>query len=411
MLSVEDATQKLLGYFSPTETENIPFNQSLGRTLAENILADQSYPPFNNSSMDGFALITEDIQNASPETPIRLTIIEDIPAGKRPEHHIVPGTAARIMTGAQTPEGADAVIPIEETNHYPELPADNSSVEIHSPIKIGDNIRNQGNNFSPGDLLIPQGVSIRPQDVALFAMLGKTSVQVHKKIKVGLLVTGDELVHPSTPLNPSQIRDSNSYMISSLLKKLPVEIINSGIIEDSEEKISQALHQFIKNKVDLIITSGGVSMGAYDYVRKVIETQGTLEFWRVNIKPGKPIAFGYLKNTPIIGLPGNPVSSYVGFNVFIIPILKKLAGILHSSKTMIQAKLLAQIAPNTREHYIPALLNNDLVPPTVKPVPNQGSGNLYSLVQSNSLIILPGSVEFFKEGDMVNVWIPDSANS
>ena len=410
MLSVKNAVNKLLGYFSSLETETIPFSKSLGRILAENIVSDQYFPAFNNSSMDGFAVINQDLQKANAENPIQLKIIEDIPAGKSPQNRVISGTAAKIMTGAEIPPGADAVIQIEDTNHYPALPNDTQSVAISRATQAGENIRTKGSNYSPGDLLIPKGISIRPQDIALFAMLGKTTVQVYKKVKVGLLVTGDELVPPDTPPGPSQIRDSNSYMIASLLEKLPVKILNTGIIVDSEEMISQALHQLITSGVDLIITTGGVSMGSYDFVRKVIETQGSLEFWRVNIKPGKPLAFGFLNDTPIMGLPGNPVSSYVGFNVFIVPVIKKMSGLDFREATVIRAKLLSQIKPNTREHYVPAILEMDKNPATVTPVDNQGSGNLYSLVQSNSLIILPGGVEFFNEGDMVNVWKPDYDN-
>jgi molybdopterin molybdotransferase len=193
-------------------------------------------------------------------------------------------------------------------------------------------------------------------------------------------------------------------MLTSLLKNQQVEIINSGIIEDSEEKIKLALKRLIDEKVDLIVTTGGVSMGAYDYVRKVIEDQGSLEFWRVNIKPGKPLAFGYLEKTPIIGLPGNPVSAYVGFHVFILPVINKLAGKEYHPPFLIQAKLQSKLQSNTRESYIPAYVESDHHQHTVSPVKNQSSGNLFSLVLTNALIILPGGVEFFNEGDMVNVW-------
>ena len=409
MLSVSEAVQKLLGYFSPLKPEPINFNSSLGRILAEDVVANQPNPLFDNSSMDGFAVIANDLLAASPHTPIPLNIIEDIPAGKTPQHTIRPGTAAKIMTGAQVPEGADAVIPVEDSNHHPNIPADTTTVQLFQPIQPGDNIRIKGENFLPGAPLISAGTIIRPQEVALFASLGITQVKVYKKPKIGLLVTGDELLSPDKAPAPSKIRDSNSYMLQSLLQKLPVEIINSGIIEDSEKKISLALNQFIKKGVDLIITTGGVSMGTYDFVRKVIEKEGRLEFWKVNIKPGKPLAFGYLRDTPIIGLPGNPVSSFVGYHVFIIPIIKQMSGIEYRSNYLTQAALLSPIAPNTREQYIPAQFSKSPTP-SVQPANNQGSGNLFSLVQSNSLIILPSGVEFFNKGDIVNIWLPNYDN-
>jgi len=402
MLNVHQAVNKLLGYFAPLSPETIHFTDSLGRTLAEEIIADQPYPPFDNSSMDGYAVVMEDLQLASQDTPISLTIIEDIPAGKEPEKLVKPGQASKIMTGAKIPEGANAVIRVEDTAQKQEI------VEIFSPVKFGENIRRAGENFAQDAPLLGPGHPIRPQEVALFATLGKTSVKVTQKPKIGLLITGDELVAPKQTLRPGQIRDSNSYMLNALMQNFAVDVVNNGIVEDSEEKIHRALNKMIEHQVDLIISTGGVSMGEYDYVRKAIEEKGTLEFWRVNIKPGKPIAFGYIEQTPIIGLPGNPVSSYVGYHVFILPVIRKLSGRENPSRLIIQAALDSDLRSNERESYIPATIKKDTNQYKVTPAQNQSSGNLYSLVQTNSLIILPGGVEFFKANDKVNVWIFDN---
>lgn len=407
MLEVKDAVTKLLAHFSPLPVEEIPFDTSLGRILAEPIIADKPFPLFTNSSMDGFAVKAENLKNASQESPVILDILGVIPAGFAPEFAVSQGTAAKIMTGAELPPGADAVIPIEDTNQNFGEKETTTQVEIYKEIDPGDNIRIAGENFKPGDHLIESGKKIGPAEIALFALSGKTSIKVFKKPKIGILVTGDELVSPFAIPAPGQIPDTNSYMLTSLLKKQDVEILNSGIVEDSEEKIWHAIKNLIDDDVDLIISSGGVSMGAYDFVRIIIEKHGSLNFWRVNMKPGKPLAFGHINETPIIGLPGNPVSAYVGFNVFIVPTLQKLAGITNPSQFLIQATLLSPLQAISRESYIPAMLENSKDGYTVTPIRNQSSGNLFSLVQTNSLIILPGGVEFFNIGDNVNVWKTD----
>lgn len=403
MISVSEAQKQILDSLSRLQTENIKIENSLNRILAESIFADQDSPPFDNSSMDGIAVIASDVKKTNKDNPVQLNLVGTIPAGKAPEIKVDHGEAIQIMTGAPVPEGADAVIKVEHTNLDYSKPVDEDQVSVFYPTKSGNNIRKQGEYYSKGDKLIDSGQRVRPQDIAVMAMTGNDWIKVIKKPKVGLLTTGDELTPPGQPLSPGKIRDTNSYMLASLLENSGAEVVRTGIIQDTERAVIKALNLLIKEDVDLILTSGGVSMGAYDIVRHVLESQGRLKLWRVNMRPGKPLAFGEYQGTPFIGLPGNPVSAFVGFYIFVRPAIQKMVTGNYLPDRQRTAKLTISISSDGRESYIPGNLSKDDENWYVKPAINQSSGNLFALIPGNSLIILPIGVKFLNKGELVNV--------
>lgn len=403
MLLVTEAQKQILDSFSKLPSEIIKIEHSLNRVLAEAIIADQASPSFDNSSMDGIAVIAADVKNAAPEHPIRLSIIGTIPAGEYPEQIVQSGQAMQIMTGAPLPEGANCVIQVEHTNLDFSKPITADHVLVFHPGDQGNNIRRRGEFYEKDDVLISAGKKIRPQDIAMIAMTGKPSVKVVRKPRVGLLITGDELIPPGEAILPGKIRDTNSYMLAALLENHGAEVIQTGIISDTEQSVYAALQQLFDAKVDLILTSGGVSMGAFDIVRLVIEKHGQLKLWRVNMRPGKPLAFGDFQGSPFIGLPGNPVSAYVGFQVFLNPALQKMQTGSFLPLKKQKAILQDSIDSDGRESYIPATLSQSEGGLIVQPGLQFSSGNLFALIPGNSLIILSHGVKFLNKGQLVDV--------
>lgn len=403
MIKVSEAQKQILDSLFTLSIETIKIEHSLDRILAETVIADQDSPSFDNSSMDGIAVITADIKNASREDPITLDLVGAIPAGDVSNNKIKHGQAMQIMTGAKLPAGADCVVQVEHTNLDFSKPIYSDQVLVYQSAEQGTNIRKLGDFYQKDNILISPGQIIRPQDIAIFAMTGMPVVKVVRRPKVGLLTTGDELVPPGDPISPGKIRDTNSYMLAALLEGNGAEIIPSGIIPDDEEAVIFALQQLKNTGVDLILTSGGVSVGAYDIVRRVIENHGQLKLWRVNMRPGKPLAFGDYAGIPFIGLPGNPVSAFVGFYVFVKPALQKLTTGKFIPFTLQKARLLEAVSSDGRETYIPATLTNVHNEIVVKPASNQSSGNLYALIPGNSLIILSLGVKFLNKGELVDV--------
>ena len=403
MISVSQARNQILESLSLLPIETIKLENSLKRVLAEPVIADRDSPSFDNSSMDGIAVLAADIANAHPDHPVRLKLIGAIPAGVFTEQTVSAGEAIQIMTGAPLPRGADTVVQVEHTNLDFSKPINQNDVLVHFSSGLGNNIRKQGEFYKKGDVLLLPGHKLRAQDVAVVAMTGKPVIHVRSKPKVGLLTTGDELTPPGIDLLPGKIRDTNSYMLASLLEDSGAEIVRTGIIPDTEKAVVQALQFLVQSGVHLILTSGGVSMGAYDIVRRVLEEQGKLKLWRVNMRPGKPLAFGEYQSVPFIGLPGNPVSAFVGFNIFVRPALMKMSGVDFLPYPLQKARLTQTVESDGRESYIPATLYQEEDEWVVMPAVNQSSGNLFALIPGNSLIIVPNSVKFLNTGELVNV--------
>jgi molybdopterin molybdotransferase len=407
LLSVESARKRILTQFKPVLTETIPLAECGWRVLARDIAANHDLPSFDNSSMDGFAIRAADLENATPSSPVTLQVVGDIPAGTKPTVRLSPNQAARIMTGAQMPDGADAVIPVEDTDfqeRQPGTPAPNN-VQVFKSIESGDFVRPRGQDVRAGQAVLQSGHELRPQDLGLLAMLGVAQIQVHRKPLVALLSSGDELLPVDAPLTPGKIRDSNTYTLSALLERAGTQVQRLGIAADNHQAVKDLLETAASKQVDLILSSAGVSVGAFDFIKDVVASQGKLNFWRVNMRPGKPLAVGTYQGIPFIGLPGNPVSAFVGFEVFVRPALHRLSGRKSVARPRVRVRLVEQINSDGRESYLRAHIFDDNGRLAAKLSGHQGSGNLLSIVEANALLILPAGVKSLAAGNEIDAWL------
>jgi molybdopterin molybdotransferase len=406
LLSVEQARERILSHFQPVTTEKKDLTECPNRVLAVDILAGDNLPPFDNSSMDGFALRADDSSNATPASPLTLRVVTDIPAGSTPTVSLTAGEAARIMTGAQMPPGADAVIPVEDTN-FNDRSAGTSppeSIIITRPVQPNENVRSRGMDIKTGDVVLKAGVRLNAQSVGILAMLGFAEVAIYDRPRVALLSSGDELLEIDSPLESGKIRDSNSAMLAALIQSAHADVLRLGIAKDTRESVTDLLDKAVSHKVDIILTSAGVSVGAFDYVKEVVESNGSLNFWRVNMRPGKPLAFGEYKNIPFIGLPGNPVSAFVGFEVFVRGTLERLGGSSDGGRQRLRVRCEEEILSDGRESYLRAVIHEKDGGYIARLTGHQGSGNLLSLVQANALLIIPAGVKCVPAGQEVNAW-------
>lgn len=407
LLSVEQARERILSQLNPVGIETIPLAACVNRVLGADIIAADDLPLFDNSSMDGFAIRAADTSTAAPDSRVTLRVVADIPAGSTPTISLAPGQAARIMTGAHMPQGADAVIPVEDTDFH-----DRSSgtlapetISVEKIVKRGDNVRPRGMDVRAGDSVLKKGNSLKPQDVGLLAMLGFPKVEVYKRPLVALLSSGDELLEAGAPLESGKIRDSNSYMLASLVESAGAEVLRLGIAKDNRESVQGLLEQAVLLRADLILTSAGVSVGAFDYVKDVVEANGSLNFWRVNMRPGKPLAFGEYRGIPFIGLPGNPVSAFVGFEVFVRDAIQRLGGASDGDRRRVRVRSEEEILSDGRESYLRAIVREENGLLVAKLTGHQGSGNLLSLVQANALLIIPAGVKCVPADQEVEAWL------
>lgn len=405
LLSVVDARERIIQGLHPVSTETIPLSDSLGRILSAPIHSPLNFPPFTNSSMDGFAVNSTDLKAASRETPVHLDVIEDIPAGYAPVHPVQSRQAARIMTGGMLPPGADAVIQLELTSAWKTSFQVPGRIQCFSSVGSGENIRPAGMDFPVGELLMSMGTRLESQHLGLLASLGIQQVTIFRKPRIALLSTGSELLLPGSPLSPAKLYESNSTFLAAILKQAGAEVINLGIAQDNLEDVRSRLEIAFSEGVDFILTSAGVSVGEYDLVRKVIQATGEINFWRVNIRPGKPLAFGHFRSIPVLGLPGNPVSSFVTCLVFAVPAVHRLAGLPPSSPPFLSAVLTTPVESDGRESYLRAQVHRaqDGRLQAALVDAHQGSGNLFSLVQANALLIVPSGVKSLPSGAQVKI--------
>ncbi|HKZ43876.1 MAG TPA: gephyrin-like molybdotransferase Glp [Anaerolineales bacterium] len=406
MLSVKDAQEKILAVISPTDLIEESLESTSGKYLGKDIIASMNLPPFDNSSMDGFAVQSKDTISSGRDHPITLRVIDDIPAGKNPNIPITPGSCARIMTGAPIPQGADAVIKYEDTDFNFRDPDSSAplNVNLYHEVQPGDNIRTSGEDICIGDLVLERKTKLRPQGLGFLASLGYEKVTVHRSPVAAIVSSGDELIPASIPLTPGKTRDSNSYTLRALTEETGTRSLNLGIVPDEKTLIKEALDEAVDAKVDLIISSAGVSVGAFDYVRHVVIENGSLDFWKVNVRPGKPLAFGSYRGIPFFGLPGNPVSAFVSFELFVRPVLLKLIGAASLFRPVQSIILEDEIQSDGRESYLRgiAVLENGIW--KAKLTGHQGSGNLHSLIKANTLLILPSGVKSLPAGSQVSCW-------
>lgn len=407
LLSVEEARARILENFQAVGKETLPLEACSQRVLAEDIAAKNDLPSFDNSSMDGFAVIASDLEGADTASPRTLNVVADIPAGTSPEVGLVSGQAARIMTGAPMPVGADAVIPVEETDFQDRSPGTPApkTVTVYKAVDSGGYVRVRGSDIQIGQPVLEKCHKLQPQDLGLLAMLGVASVPLFRKPRTALLSSGDELIPVDAPLRPGKIRDSNTYTLSALLNGAEVEVLNLGIAADRRDSVEELLERAAAETADLILSSAGVSVGAFDYIKDVVESQGNLSFWRVNMRPGKPLAFGHFKDIPFIGLPGNPVSAFVGFEVFVRPVLEKLSGLEDMSRPRVRVKLNESISSDGRESYLRASVEEENGILCAYLSGHQGSGNLLSIVKANALLIIPAGVSSLPSGEEVDAWL------
>ncbi len=318
LMPVETALTKIIERAPlPQEFEYVYLEQAVGRVLAEDPIAKVDVPPADNSSMDGYAVDSAQFMSADA---MLLRVSQRIPAGKAPSA-LEERTAARIFTGAEIPAGADAVVMQENVELIGE------QVLIKGPIKSRLNIRDQGQDIKLGSQILPKGSELKPQDVGLLASTGIEGVNVYRRIKVAIFSTGDELVNPGEALQPGQIYNSNRFLLRSLLTKLGCDVVDLGRVEDSAKETMNVLEEAAA-QADCIISTGGVSVGEEDYVKGAVEALGALHLWRLNIKPGKPLAFGHVDQVPFFGLPGNPASTLITFCILVRPFIRAMRGCL-----------------------------------------------------------------------------------
>jgi molybdopterin molybdotransferase len=403
MISYEDALQNILGVISPLGLEKINILDALGRVIGEDIYAGRSIPPKDNSAMDGYALRAEDTAGASPERPIRLEVVEDIPAGVVPQKRIGPGQAARIMTGAPIPEGADSVLRMEDTKK------EGTQVALFVAVEKGQDIRYQGEDVREGEAVIARGDVIRAAEVGMLASLGRSFIFVHQKPMVAIVSTGDELVDIDETASPWKIINSNGYSLAALVKECGAIPLQMGIAQDKREDLIAKFRAAMR--ADLIVSSGGVSVGDYDLVKEIMKEVGNqMQFWRVAMRPGRPLAFGVLGNIPLLGLPGNPVSSMVSFQQFVRPAILKMLGHKNLFRRTIRALLTEDVqkTPGYR-HFIRAQIKRDKEGYVVVSTGEQGSGILKSMVRANGLIVIPEEAHMAHAGEIVTVQLLDDS--
>lgn len=409
MLSVADALARVLNRFEPLDAEYVQLEKAVGRVLAQPVKATLDLPPFPNSSMDGYAVRAEDIRLATEAAPTRLAVVGEVPAGVVPTVRVKPGTAIRIMTGAHMPEGADVVVPVESTDNTRAtmdgpIPA---SVQIQRPVSSGSYVRPAGEDVRTGDEVFSAGHLIRAQSIGLLAAFGMASVPVVRRPRVAVLATGDELVAIDQVPGPGQIRDSNSYNLAALVTKYGGEPIWLGVAGDRREAVAEKLQAALAARADLIVSSAGVSVGAYDVVRTVVEANGALDFWKVRMRPGKPVAFGNYQGIPFFGLPGNPVSTIVSFEIFVRPVILKMNGHQHLDKPTVKVVIEESLASDGRESYLRATVSRRDGQYVARSAGGQGSNILSALVSANALLIVPEGVLEVPAGQTLKAWMLD----
>ena len=369
-----------------TQIELCDIEQACGAILAQDIQSQVAIPSADNSAMDGYAVKAVDAVEGT-----LLTQVVTVFAGHPTQDTIATHQCARIMTGGQIPQGCDAVVMQENTQ------AIDGKIKILQSPSRGENIRRAGEDIQIGQVVLEQGKRLTPADIGLLASLGFSQISIFAPLKVALISTGDELQTPGKPLKAGQFYESNGYTVSAVLKRLGVELINFGIVEDDLDALKDAFTQADK-QADVVITSGGVSVGEADYTKTVLEELGKIEFWKVAIKPGKPFAFGYLPNSYFVGLPGNPVSALVTLDKLAVPLLRKISGETTRSAIQIKAKLTSNVKkrPGRMDFQRGIYTTDEQGDLIVTPTGAQGSGILTSMSRANCYIVLAqesGSVD------------------
>jgi len=397
-VTVEAHQSAILRAITPLPPASAELADAEGCVLAEDVTAAVSLPSFDNSSMDGYAVRAADTNHSSERSPATLPVKGEIAAGDTGVSRLAPGTAIRIMTGAQMPAGADSVVPVEWTN------GSQDRVEIYRPVKPGNAVRYTGGDAAAGETLLEKGVRMRPMQIAVAASAGRTKVQVRPRPRVVVLSTGNELTEPGAPLVPGRIWDSNSYMIAAAAREAGAAACRRSAVPDDTAGVLPALEEQLHH-ADLLVTTGGVSMGGeHDVVKAALRELGTVTFTKVAMQPGMPQGFGTIGDArvPIFTLPGNPVSAYVSFQLFVRPAIAALQGAADLSLPSVRATLTAGVrSPEGRRSYLRGVLSGD----KVAPLSGQGSHQIAALGRANALIIVPERETQLPQGDVVDVLV------
>ena len=401
MISVEEALNQILEVIVPLGREKVSILDSIGRVIGEDIYANRNIPPRDNSAMDGYAIRWEDTRGASIRKPVILKVIEDIPAGTIPRKRVGTGKSSRIMTGAPIPDGANAVVRVEDTEK------DGQKVRVFVKAKDGQDIRPAGEDVREGELVISQGNVIRPAEIGMLAALGRSFISVYQRPLIAVVATGDELVDIDENPSSWQIISSNSYSIAGQIIDCGAIPIQIGIAKDKRDDLVAKFKAALR--ADIIVSSGGVSVGDYDLVKDVMKEVGNqMTFWQVAMRPGKPLAFGSMNGIPVFGLPGNPVSSMVSFEQFVRPSILKMMGHKNLFRRIVRAILKDDITKKKgTRHFIRAYVNYENGRYFAATTGEQGSGMLRSMVMANGMIVLPEYATSVKKGEDVSIQLID----
>lgn len=411
MITVDQALEKVLEHVAILEAEASPILSCLGQVLAEDIFSTINIPPLDNSAMDGYAVRSADTRGASPKSPRILRVIDTVAAGAVARSRVEPGTAVRIMTGAPIPDGADGVVRFEDTDES-ERPGTPAEIGVLIEVAPGAEIRRAGEDIAAGSLVLKQGTPLRAAEIGVLASLGRGKVKVIRRPVVAILATGDEIMDITKPLVKGKIYNSNSYSLAALVQHYGAVPRMLGVALDSEDSLIEKLSS--GRDADMVITSGGVSLGDYDVVREVLEKEGEIVFWRVREKPGKPLVFGLLrgrgraKDIPFFGLAGNPVSAMINFELFARPAILKMMGRKNLTKPMVKA-VVEDAIKNTdgRRVFTRVMVEKRGGKYFARLTGPQGSGILTSMVLANGLAIVPEDKPGVKPGEVVEVMMLD----
>lgn len=403
ILTVEDHLESILRGVGPLAPYDQPVVEALGLPLHEDFVAPSDLPRFDNAAMDGYAVKALDIDGASEREPVSLPVVGEVHAGSGKPFAISAGTAVKIMTGAALPRGADTVVPFEQTDRG------NARVAIRAALPHGTYVRRRGEDVAAGDSVIPAGTVIGPREVALLASLGAGRVTARPRPRVVVLSTGAELRTPGEHLDHDSINDGNSYMLAAAVRAAGAIAYRVGAVSDDPRTFRRVLADQLV-RADLVVTSGGISEGEKDVVKETLSALGTVSFPKVAMQPGRPQGFGRVmdEQTPIITLPGNPVSAYVSFEVFVLPAIRRMMGLVPYRRPMVHAVLAADVSsPLGKRQYVRGYFEVTHKGAKVTPVGGPGSHLLGSLVESNALIIVGEDETALNLGDTVRVLVLD----
>ncbi len=401
-IGVDDVKTLILGQVDTLPARTVPLMDAWGCVLAEDVIAGEPFPLFDNSAMDGYALRHNDISDASRDRPVTLRVLEDLPAGQVATHEVGPGEAIRIMTGAPVPEGADSVVKVEETD------SSDGIVRVFAAAWDGQNIRRAGEDVAVGDEILPRGMRLRAGAIGMLANLGRPEIRVIPRPVIAVISTGDELIDVSEPLQPGKIRNSNAYSLATQVLECGAVPRIEPIARDTEEDLRAVIARACT--ADAIVTSGGVSVGDYDLVKTILDDLGQMLFWKVKQRPGKPMAFGIIGETPLFGLPGNPTAAMTSFEQYVRPAILEMSGRPVTERQLVEVTIGEDLRkrPGLR-YFVSVVLSREDGRLVARPAGTQGSGALRAMTRAHGLLVLPEDTDKVAAGDtgVVQVIYPE----